>query len=73
MAKLTAKARRALPKSSFAGPHRTFPINNASAPRRAAHLLGKASNPAAVKRRIISIAKRKGYPLPKAWQKGKGK
>ncbi len=30
MAKLSAKARKALPKSSFAGPGRSFPIENRS-------------------------------------------
>lgn len=28
MARLTAAARRALPASDFAGPHRTFPVND---------------------------------------------
>lgn len=30
MAKLTAKTRNALPKSAFAGPDRSFPVNNPS-------------------------------------------
>lgn len=30
MAKLTADKRNALPKSAFAGPDRSFPVNNAS-------------------------------------------
>jgi hypothetical protein len=30
MAKLTTAARNALPDSAFAGPHRSYPINDAS-------------------------------------------
>ena len=30
MAKLTARARKALPASKFAGPNRSYPVNNAS-------------------------------------------
>lgn len=30
MAKLTTKARKALPSSDFAGPGRSYPVNNAS-------------------------------------------
>ncbi len=35
MAKLTAKARKALPAKSFAGPDRSYPINNMSHARNA--------------------------------------
>lgn len=35
MAKLTAKARNALPTSDFAGPDRSYPINNPSHARNA--------------------------------------
>lgn len=47
---------------------RKFPIRNQSDLDSAAHLIGKASNPEAVKKRIIKIAKRKGLTLPPAWQ-----
>jgi hypothetical protein len=35
MARLSAKTRNALPDSAFAGPHRSFPIENASHARNA--------------------------------------
>ncbi len=35
MAKLTTKARKALPSSEFAGPNRSYPVNNASHARNA--------------------------------------
>ncbi len=28
MARLTAKARKAMPKAKFAGPHKSFPVND---------------------------------------------
>jgi hypothetical protein len=40
MGKLTAKARNALPSSDFAGPDRSFPINN---PSHARNALARAS------------------------------
>lgn len=40
MSKLTSKARNALPDSAFAGPHRSFPINN---PSHARNALARAS------------------------------
>ena len=40
MAKLTSKARNALPDGAFAGPHRSFPINN---PSHARNALARAS------------------------------
>jgi hypothetical protein len=40
MAKLTAKKRNALPDSSFAGPDRSYPINN---PSHARNALARAS------------------------------
>ena len=39
----------------------------------AARLIGKAHNPAAVKRRVIAIARRKGFSIPDAWQSGADK
>lgn len=40
MARLTTKQRNALPDSAFAGPHRSFPINN---PSHARNALARAS------------------------------
>lgn len=40
MARLTTKARNALPDSAFAGPHRSFPVNN---PSHARNALARAS------------------------------
>lgn len=54
--------------SDFAGPNESFPISTQADVDAAAHLVGKAADPAAVKAKIISIAKRKGLTLPKAWQ-----
>lgn len=55
----------------FAGPHNSFPIRNQSDVYDAARLVGHAANPAAVKARIIAIARSKGYSLPKSWTSGK--
>ena len=53
----------------FAGPDKSFPIATASDVESAAHLVGKAADPAAVKAKIISIANKKGFhaALPAAW------
>ena len=40
MARLTSKERNALPDSAFAGPHRSFPVNN---PSHARNALARAS------------------------------
>lgn len=53
----------------FAGPHHSFPINSQKRVFSAAKLIGHAANPAAVKQRIIAIARARGYKLPKSWQK----
>ncbi len=54
--------------SDFAGPDQSFPIQTQADVDAASHLVGKAKDPAAVKARIISIAKRKGLTIPKAWR-----
>ena len=43
MARLTAAQRRALPDSAFAGPNRTFPVNDANHAKAAEMLSGHAS------------------------------
>jgi len=66
---LTKKQRDALPASDFGSPEdRLFPIVDQNDVDSAAHLIGKAKNPEAVKARIVAIAKRKGLKIPDAWQ-----
>ena len=67
---ISSKERKALPDEDFAGPNRTFPIADQDDVESAKHLIGKASNPSAVKKKIISIAKRKGLTIPDAWKQG---
>lgn len=54
----------------FAGPHRSFPIFKKADVSAAASSIGRGKNPDAIKRRIIAIAKRKGWTseLPQKWQ-----
>lgn len=53
----------------FAGPDRSFPIVTKADVSDALHSLGRTKhNKAAVRAKIISIAKRKGFPLPKSTQ-----
>jgi hypothetical protein len=54
----------------FAGPDQSFPIKKQADVDAAKHLIGKAKNPAAVKAKVIAIAKRKGLTIPDAWKKG---
>jgi hypothetical protein len=65
----SAKERREMPESDFAGPHRSFPIKTQEDVDNAARLIGHAKDPEAVKRRIIEIARRKGFKIPESWQK----
>jgi hypothetical protein len=55
------------PKSTFAGPHESFPIETQTDVDAAAKLIGHADNPEAVKARIKEIAKRKGLKIPSSW------
>lgn len=68
MSNLTQKQRDALPDSAFCGPNRTYPIIDAADVASAAHLIGKAENPDAVKACVIRKAKARNWPIPKAWQ-----
>lgn len=69
MAKWTKAKRDALDLESFGDPEkRLFPVTDQEDLDSAAHLIGKAKNPDAVKRRIVAIAKRKKLTIPKAWQ-----
>jgi hypothetical protein len=65
---MTAEERAKLPESDFAGPNHSFPITSPEHVEAAAHLIGKAADPEAVKRKVIAIAKRKGFPFPEAWK-----
>lgn len=65
----TKSERDALPISAFGDPGaRLFPVENQADLDSAAHLIGKAKNPAAVKTRLIAIAKRLKLKVPDAWQ-----
>lgn len=56
MARLTAKQRKALPSSDFAGPGRSFPINDKNHARAA---LGRINNaPASARPKIRAKAER---------------
>jgi hypothetical protein len=50
-----------------AGPDGSFPITSQRNVDAAAHLIGKAENPAEVKRNVIDIAHRKGFRIPESW------
>jgi hypothetical protein len=70
---ITAAERHALPASAFGWPAvRKYPIRNQADLDAAAHLIGRApeSQQAAIKARIIRIAKRLGLDLPDAWKNG---
>lgn len=68
MAKLTAKARKALPASDFAGPGRTYPIQDRS---HAANAKTRASGKS-VEGRVDAAVARK-YPGMGKGKKSKGK
>ena len=68
MAKLTAKARKALPKSAFAGPNRSYPVPDAS---HAANAKARASQ--AVKAGRMSPATEKKIDAKANKVLGKGK
>lgn len=70
MSTLSAAQRAKLPESDFGDPaRRLFPIVDQQDVDSAAHLIGKAKNPGAVKAQISAIVKRKGLKLPDAWAK----
>lgn len=58
MAKLTSKARNALPTSAFAGPDRSYPIEDASHARNALARAAQHASPA-LKAKIRAKVKRK--------------
>lgn len=60
MAKLTAAKRKAIPSKDFAGPGRSYPINDASHARNALARVSQHGTPA-LKSRVRAAVKRK-YP-----------
>ncbi len=60
MAKLTAAKRKAIPSKDFAGPDRSYPINDASHARNALARVSQHGTPA-LKARVKSAVKKK-YP-----------
>jgi len=60
MAKLTTKKRKAIPTKSFAGPNRSYPINDASHARNALARVSQHGTPA-LKARVRGAVRRK-YP-----------
>lgn len=70
----STKKRAAMDLSDFGDPEkRAFPVMNQEDLDNAARLLGHADNPAAVKKRLIAIAKRKGLSLPDSWKEDDAK
>ncbi len=57
MAKLSASQRRALPSSTFAGPNRSFPVNDKKHAKAALMLINKAPASARPKIRARADAK----------------
>ena len=60
MAKLTTAKRKAIPSKDFAGPDRSYPINDASHARNALARVSQHGSPA-LKSRVRAAVKRK-YP-----------
>ena len=59
MTKLTAKARNALPKKSFAGPDRSFPIND---PSHARNALARVANKSPAEKAEVRAKVHAKYP-----------
>lgn len=62
------KERQSMSADQFCGPHRSFPITSAADVSNAAHLIGHADDPGAVKACIIRKAKANGWSLPDNWK-----
>jgi hypothetical protein len=71
---LTKDARDAIDASDFAGPDRSYPCDTQAHFDAAVHLLGKQSpaQQVSIKAKMLRIAKRKGFTLPKSWVEDKG-
>jgi hypothetical protein len=59
MAKLSAAQRKKLPKRAFAGPGRSFPINDKNHARAALSMVGRAKNLSPAQKAKIKSAARK--------------
>lgn len=64
----SASDRKKMSPKTFAGPHETYPIETQQDVHDAARLIGHAQNPQAVKSKIKSIAKQKGFSIPVSWR-----
>lgn len=62
------KERDSMDSSDFCGPHESFPVKSQEDVTNAAHLVGHADNPSAVKACIKGKAKAHGWSLPESWQ-----
>ncbi len=62
------KERQSMDESDFCGPHRSYPTTSQADVDNAAHLIGKADDPDAVKSCIIRKAKKNGWSIPDAWK-----
>jgi len=69
MARLTAAQRKKLPKKSFAGPGRSFPMNDKAHARKAVQM-EKFASPA-TKKKINARAKAMGVKVAGSKKKGK--
>ncbi|MDE2259632.1 MAG: hypothetical protein KGK17_04825 [Betaproteobacteria bacterium] len=58
MARLTAAQRKALPDSAFAGPNRTYPVNDAAHAKAAIMLKGQGMLSAPQQASVVSKAKK---------------
>lgn len=70
---MTQAERDAIPKEDFADPmNMKYPCDTQAHLDACARLIGLApsSRQAAIKRRAIQIARRKGLKLPQSWQSG---
>jgi hypothetical protein len=64
----SAKERRGMDLADFGDPAaRAYPVRDQHDLENAARLIGHANDPAAVKARLLAIAKRKGLKPPAAW------
>ena len=67
MAKLSTADRAALPAKDFAGPDRSYPINDASHGRNALARVEQHGTPA-LKKRVTAAVKRKYPSMQVAWE-----
>ncbi len=66
----SAQDRAKMSDDDFGDPgKKAFPVHDQEDLNNAAHLIGHASDPGAVRKRLIAIAKRKGLAVPAAWKK----